>query len=86
MVHWRMEWETTSLYLPWEPHEQYNKAKRYDTERWTPQLVYAQYATGKEQANGSRGNEEAEPKWKQHPVVNMSGGGNKVLCCKNNIA
>ena len=28
----------TSVFLPWEPHEQYKKAKRYDTERWTPQV------------------------------------------------
>ena len=21
---WRMEWQTTSAFLPWEPHEQYN--------------------------------------------------------------
>ena len=25
----------TSVFLPWKPHEQYEKAKRYDTERWT---------------------------------------------------
>ena len=30
------EWQTTSAFLPWEPHEQYEKAKRYDTERWSP--------------------------------------------------
>ena len=24
--------------LPWEPHEQYEKAKRYDTKRWTTQV------------------------------------------------
>ena len=39
VVHWRMEWQTTSVFLPWEPHEQYEKAKRYDTKRWTPQVV-----------------------------------------------
>ena len=27
-----------SVFLAWEPHEQYEKAKRYDTERWTPQV------------------------------------------------
>ena len=27
MVHWRREWQTTSVVLPWEPHEQYEKAK-----------------------------------------------------------
>ena len=36
VVHWRREWQTTSVFLPWEPHEQYEKEKRYDTERWTP--------------------------------------------------
>ena len=38
VVHWRREWQTTSVFLPWEPHEQYEKAKRYKTERWTPQV------------------------------------------------
>ena len=28
--------KVTSAFLPWEPHEQYEKAKIYDTERWTP--------------------------------------------------
>ena len=23
MVHWRREWQSTSVFLPWEPHEQY---------------------------------------------------------------
>ena len=27
VVHWRKEWQTTSVFLPWEPHEQYEKAK-----------------------------------------------------------
>jgi len=34
---WRREWQTASAFLPWETHEQYEKAKRYDTERWAPQ-------------------------------------------------
>ena len=38
MFHWRKEWQTTSIFLPWEPHEQYEKAKRLDTESWTPQV------------------------------------------------
>ena len=28
VVHWRTEWQATSVFLPWEPHEQYEKAKR----------------------------------------------------------
>ena len=38
VAHWRWEWQTTSLFLPWELHEQQEKAKRYDNERWTPQV------------------------------------------------
>ena len=47
-----------------------------------PKLVGAQYATGEEQRNSSRRNEEAEPKWKQLPVVDVSRGESKVRCCK----
>ena len=45
-------------------------------------LVGVQYATGEEQRNSSRRNEEAEPKQKQLPVVDVSGGESKVRCCK----
>ena len=44
-----------------------------------PRSVGAQYATGEEQRNSSRKNEEAEPKWKQHPVVDVTGDGRKFL-------
>ena len=27
VVHWRREWQATSVFFPWEPHEQYEKAK-----------------------------------------------------------
>ena len=47
-----------------------------------PKSVGAQYAPGEEQRNISRRNEEAEPKWKQCLVVDVSGGENKVQCCK----
>ena len=42
--------------------------------------VGTQYATGEEQRNMSKRNEEAEPKQKL-PVVDMSGGESKVQCC-----
>ena len=47
-----------------------------------PRLVGVQYATEEEWRNSSRWNEEAEPKWKQCPVVHVAGGESKVLCCK----
>ena len=43
-----------------------------------PRSVGAQYATGEEPRNSSRRNEEAEPKQKQHPAVDVSGGESKV--------
>ena len=47
-----------------------------------PGLVGAQYHTGEEWRNNSRKNEEAEPKRKQCPIVDVTGDGNKVQCCK----
>ena len=43
-----------------------------------PRAVGAQYATGEEGRNSSGKNEEAEPKQKQPPVVDVTGNGSKV--------
>ena len=45
-------------------------------------LVGAQYATGDQWRNNSRKNEGMEPKQKQHPVVNGTGDGRRIRCCK----
>ena len=47
-----------------------------------PRSLGAQYATGEEWRNSSKRNEEAEPKQKQCPVVDVSGGESKVRSCK----
>ena len=47
-----------------------------------PSSVGAQYATGEECRNKSIKNEETEPKQKQCPVVDATGDGSKVRCCK----
>ena len=47
-----------------------------------PSLFDAQYATGDQWRNNSRKNEETEPKQKQHPLVDVTGDGSKVQCCK----
>ena len=47
-----------------------------------PRLVGAQYATGEEWRSNSRKNEETEAKQKQHPILDMTGDGRKVWCCK----
>ena len=44
--------------------------------------VGAQYTPGDQWRNNSRKNEEMEAKQKQHPVVDVSGGGSKAQCCK----
>ena len=49
MVKWKTEWQTTSSFLPRESYEQYEKTTEYDTEKWTPQVAGAQYATGEKQ-------------------------------------
>ena len=45
-------------------------------------MVGTQYATGDQWRNNFRKNEGMEPKQKQHPVVDMTGGRSKVQCCK----
>ena len=45
-------------------------------------LVGAQYATADQWRNNSRKNENTETTQKQHPVVDVTGDGNKVWFCK----
>ena len=47
-----------------------------------PRSVGTQYVTGDQWRNNSRKNQEIEPKQKQHPVVDGTGVGSKVQCCK----
>ena len=42
-------------------------------------MVGAQYANGDQWRNNPRKNGEMEPKQKQHPVVDVTGDGSKVL-------
>ena len=53
-----------------------------------PRSEGVRYATRKKWraiTNSSRKNEEARPKWKQCPVVYVSGGESKFDAVKNNI-
>ena len=47
-----------------------------------PGLIRAQYAAGDQWRNNSRKNKETKPKQKQHPIVDVTGDGSKVQCCK----
>ena len=57
------------------------KKQKYMTPEDEPRLMGVQYTTGEELgaiARSSRKNEEAEPKQKRHPGVDMTGDGSKV--------
>ena len=56
------------MFLPWERHEQYEKAKDRTLKDQLPRPVGAQYATEEQWRNNSRENEEMEQKQKQHTV------------------
>ena len=45
-----------------------------------PRSVGARYATGEEQRNNCRKNEDLEPKQKQHTVMDVTSDGSKVQC------
>ena len=47
-----------------------------------PRLVGAQYVIGDQRKNNSRKTEETESKQKQHPVMDVTGDGSKVPCCR----
>ena len=47
-----------------------------------PRSLGTQYATGDQWRNNSRENEDMDTKQKQHPVVDVTGDGCKVRCCK----
>ena len=51
-----------------------NRTLKYELTR----SAGAQYATGDQWRNNPRKNEGMEPKQKQHPVVDVTGGGSKV--------
>ena len=68
------------------PTEQYERHKDMTLEDELLRSVGAQYATGEEWRNSSRKNGEAEPKQKEHPVVDGTVDGSKSDAVKNNIA
>ena len=82
VIHWRREWQNTSVFLPWEPHEQYKKVKRYDIERWNSpgwQVTNMLLEKSREIAP-ERIKRLSQTKTMQ--VVDVTGDGSKVRCCK----
>ena len=82
VVHWRREWQTTSVFLPWVPRNSMKRPKDRTLKDKLPRLVCAQYTTGDQWRNNYRKNEGIEPKQKQHSVVDGTSHRSKVWCCK----
>ena len=78
MVHWRREWQITSVFLPGEPMNNMKRQKDRTLKDELPRSVGAQYATGDQWRSNPRKNEEMEPNQKQHPVVDVTGYVSKV--------
>ena len=72
-------WGPPTLWKVWSGMKRQNDMTLKDE---LPRSVGTQYVTEEEWRYCSRRNEEAEPKWKQCPVMDMSGGKSKLRCCK----
>ena len=77
VIHWRREWQTTSVFFFDKKGKKIGHSKDE-----LPRLVGAQYDAADEWGNNSRKNEEMEPRQKQHSVVDVTGNGSKVWCYK----
>ena len=82
MVHWGREWQILQHSCLENPMNSMKRQKDVTLKDKHPRSVGAQYATGEERRNSSRRKEEAEPKWKQHPVVDVSCGASEIRFCK----
>ena len=69
-----------------KPMNSMKKQKESILKEELPRSVGSQYATGDQWRNNSRKNEGMEPKQKQHPVVDVTGGRSKVRCYKKTIS
>ena len=76
-------WRWLSNYpCPENPINSMKRQKDKTLKDELPRSVAAQYATGDQWRNNSRKNDDTEPKQKHHPVVDVTGDGSKVRCCK----
>ena len=81
-----VHWEGNDKLLQYSCFENpMNSMKRKKIWHWNelPRSEGAYYATGEECRNSSRKSEETVPKWKQCRVVDVTGDGSKVQCCKD---
>ena len=83
MIWCRMTSLTHSSFLKLTPIMNSMKRQKDRTlKRWTSQVGRCPICYWRSVENNSRKNEETEPKQKQHPVVDVTGDGSTVRCCK----
>ena len=76
VVDWRREWQSTPVFLPWEPHEQYEKVKRWHWKMSPPGQKVSNVLLGKSREIGP------ERMKRLGNDTQLSGGKSKVWCCK----
>ena len=81
MVHWRREWQTTSVFLLLEPHQQCENQECRTPDDEPPRSVSVQYVTGEKQRICSKKNEEARQSGND-AVMGVSCGESKLQFCK----
>ena len=82
VVPWRREWKPPQYSCLENPMNSMKRQKDRTLKNELPRSVGAQHATGDHRRSNSRKKEETKPKQKHHPVVNVTGDGSKVWCCK----
>ena len=82
VVHWRREWQTASYSCLENPMFSMKKQKDMTLGDELLRSVGAQYATGKEWRKKTPVRMKTEAKQKQHPLVDVTGDGSKIQCCK----
>ena len=92
----RSWWSVLTKYGPWEkrtanqfnilalrtPWNSMKRQKDRTLKEGLSRLVGAQYAIGDQWRNNYRKNKQMKPKQHHHPVVDVTGDGSKVWCCK----
>ena len=81
--------EISSVFLPWDPHEQYEQYERENDgtlKEELPRSAGAQYAIGDQWRNNFRKNEGMEPKQKQYQLWMWLVIEARSDAVKNNIA
>ena len=78
MTRWRRERQTASASRLESPVNTMKRQKEMTLKDELSRSAGTQHTAGEECRDSSRRNEEAEPKQKQYPVVDVTGDGSKV--------